>query len=600
MSLNSSSARCSQWLVRVLHSRVESYTVVLKGETVRVKRFEAVLVGKSPSEYVQGHVKFHFKDQSKPDKAAAKFTDDTVWFLKKPSIDATAKHVWNGAPNKTLVILDHPSELQLVLPSKEQAKIPSFFIAPSMRLRDVLTMTTAGSNAVDVVLYLKLVGTTRTVQAGGKSVQVRTLTVQDDSGVEGELAVWANATTQFEGMEGSACLVLGLTVFIDLAVQDKSVQLTLRENAFVSFQNTPRLATVRFYCEQNEDMQLERVTSSRAMRCKRIGDVMSGHMGPCVAALDHSPLERNARKRRQEVSRGGFIELNTCLAVDAWKALLESVQGVEKVVLHPKGSKADQRNYGDHYQAHNFHVFSSAYPSVGMEFELSRHQHSKDTRGKSTITALFKIVGNRAKQLVAWRILRASVAGRELLPKYAEDFETHLRELVAEETFSATSSASVLCSASAKDAGAALPFETSRPCVAALDHSPLEWDPDVQRILIQDAQPPDHDAVATLVRLYGHTAARAGMDPGLEGAREHKRLSAEAVQALICNVERLRSHGFTWQYLLNFCQGVLKPQYHLTWNEWIKFLWATTELELTEPVHIKKVRRLETNPPDPA
>ena len=90
------------------------------------------------------------------------------------------------------------------------------------------------------------------------------------------------------------------------------------------------------------------------------------------------------------------------------------------------------------------------------------------------------------------------------------------------------------------------------------------------------------------------------MDPGLEGAREHKRLSAEAVQALICNVERLRSHGLTWQYLLNFCQGVLKPQYHLTWNEWIKFLWATTELELTEPVHIKKVRRLENNQPDPA
>ena len=35
--------------------------------------------------------------------------------------------------------------------------------------------------------------------------------------------------------------------------------------------------------------------------------------------------------------------------------------------------------------------------------------------------------------------------------------------------------------------------------------------------------------------------------------------------------------------------GVLKPQYHFAWNEWIKFAWTTTELELTEPVHIKKV-----------
>ena len=97
-----------------------------------------------------------------------------------------------------------------------------------------------------------------------------------------------------------------------------------------------------------------------------------------------------------------------------------------------------------------------------MEFELSRHQHSKDKRRAFTVTALFKNVGNRAKQLEAWRILRASVAGRELLPVFVEDFETHLRELVAEEPDSAASSASVLCSASANDAGAALPFETSR------------------------------------------------------------------------------------------------------------------------------------------
>ena len=90
-------------------------------------------------------------------------------------------------------------------------------------------------------------------------------------------------------------------------------------------------------------------------------------------------------------------------------------------------------------QKHNFYVYSSAYPSVGWEFELSRHQHSKDKRLKFTVTALFKNVGNRAKQLAAWRILCASVAGRELLPKYAEDFETHLRELAAEESFSATS-----------------------------------------------------------------------------------------------------------------------------------------------------------------
>ena len=181
-----------------------------------------------------------------------------------------------------------------------------------------------------------------------------------------------------------------------------------------------------------------------------------------------------------------------------------------------------------------------------------------------------------------------------------KSLETEWKSVLLDQPRSVTSYASVLCSASANDADTTRQVDTLRPCAAALDHSPLEWDPDVQRILIQDAQPPDHDAVTTLVRLFGHTAVRAGMDPSLKGAREHKRLSAEAVQALICNVERLRSHGFTWEYLLNLCQGILKPQYHFTWNEWIKFVRVTTESELTEPVKTNKVRRLESNPSDPA
>ena len=104
-----------------------------------------------------------------------------------------------------------------------------------------------------------------------------------------------------------------------------------------------------------------------------------------------------------------------------------------------------------------------------------------------------------------------------------KSLDTEWKSVLLDQPRSVTSYASVLCSASANDADTTRQVDTLRPCAAALDHSPLEWDPDVQRILIQDAQPPDHDAVATLVRLYGHTAARAGMDPSLGGAREHKR-----------------------------------------------------------------------------
>jgi len=52
----------------------------------------------------------------------------------------------------------------------------------------------------------------------------------------------------------------------------------------------------------------------------------------------------------QESSTGGRIELDGRLAVDEWKELLESVPGVNRVILHTKGSKEQQGNIGNNYQ----------------------------------------------------------------------------------------------------------------------------------------------------------------------------------------------------------------------------------------------------------
>ena len=38
------------------------------------------------------------------------------------------------------------------------------------------------------------------------------------------------------------------------------------------------------------------------------------------------------------------------LAVDEWKELLESVPGVNRVILHTKGSKEQQENIDNNYQ----------------------------------------------------------------------------------------------------------------------------------------------------------------------------------------------------------------------------------------------------------
>ena len=56
-----------------------------------------------------------------------------------------------------------------------------------------------------------------------------------------------------------------------------------------------------------------------------------------------------------------------------------------------------------------------------VEFELTRHQHMRGPRGKSTVTAMFKdppegLLGE------AWRILLAATDGKQLLPDHVQKY----------------------------------------------------------------------------------------------------------------------------------------------------------------------------------
>ena len=104
------------------------------------------------------------------------------------------------------------------------------------------------------------------------------------------------------------------------------------------------------------------------------------------------------------------------------------------VVAHPQ-SKAEQNNHGDHYQERNFLVYSQAYPRHGMEFELTKHNHEK---GGSTISACYKTQGNRPRAMEAWRILKHSLAGRELNAQLVEKIDTELRKLAGASDFTDT------------------------------------------------------------------------------------------------------------------------------------------------------------------
>ena len=125
-----------------------------------------------------------------------------------------------------------------------------------------------------------------------------------------------------------------------------------------------------------------------------------------------------------------FIELAAehVLSPDEWKPLLEAVTGVERVSYHPAGTIRRPLS-GDHYQEYNFLVYSRFFPDTGMEFELSRNNHYKSKGWPYTVSALFKTQGDRAKQMEAWRILRASVQGKELLPDLVDHTDENLRSL---------------------------------------------------------------------------------------------------------------------------------------------------------------------------
>ncbi len=136
-----------------------------------------------------------------------------------------------------------------------------------------------------------------------------------------------------------------------------------------------------------------------------------------------------------------FIELalEHTMEPEDFRALLRKVPGVTAVELH-KCSKHDQGNPNaqdpkartrrkGHYQAQNFMVYSTIFPGIGMEFELTENKHSKDKKKPLTISACYKTQPNRFRALEAWRILRTAVAGKELDSRIVAKVDFELRQL---------------------------------------------------------------------------------------------------------------------------------------------------------------------------
>lgn len=283
--LNEQSDKFMDWQVRVLYPRIVKYQFTTrKNEVVNATRFQAYLVGATPSEYVMATVPFSFKDETRPTRAAQRFQAKTCWKLSSVLLESNSKAQWNGCPNKAVVILDAPTQMNPLMQSGAEEKAIAHFIEPGMKLSAileafccskltsfdeciynmfffvvifVLIWEVQATQTVDCSVFIVEVQRHRTEVARGKQVSVCTIIVVDDSNSRASITCWEEQAVAMQGCTGQAVTILGMVV----VKEDIDVKLSIRSSAIVDFTNTPRHEALAEYCKsQDASTQLLSVT----------------------------------------------------------------------------------------------------------------------------------------------------------------------------------------------------------------------------------------------------------------------------------------------------------------------------------------------------
>ena len=155
------------------------------------------------------------------------------------------------------------------------------------------------------------------------------------------------------------------------------------------------------------------------------------HLARALPGGYHGSRRAARRYINEETTLSNFIELKPeepPMTMAKFWELLCDVPGVLAVQL-------EQKTLGRHHKQCTLLVYSQADPTHGMEFGLDTHSHEKPS---STISAVYKLQANRSQAMEAWRILKHSVAGRELNAGVVEIIDTELRKLAGESDFTAT------------------------------------------------------------------------------------------------------------------------------------------------------------------
>ena len=254
MCLNNTSAKFMTWTVRIKHGSIVNYSFVnKKGETQAASKFVCYLVSHNPEEYVQATVRHSWRDANFVAAQKARFMDGTVWKIKDVTFVTNAKAEWNGAPNKSVVLLEAPTGMIPVMSGTAEANAVSQHVCPRMRLVDVLKVSC--TRTVDVSVIITSCENPRSETARGQAVQVANAKCIDENS-EAEIAFWGGMAAKAKSLEGQAVTIFGCLA----AWSADGVKLSVRDGSCVLVtEETPRHRLLQNLMADTET-QRERVT----------------------------------------------------------------------------------------------------------------------------------------------------------------------------------------------------------------------------------------------------------------------------------------------------------------------------------------------------
>ena len=149
---NKSSAKVGRFRVKVCLGRVETYEYEKKStkETITAFKFECVLVGDDPTDYIAAFVK---GTKKQVDDAKEKFKDATVWQLSKTALDTWTTPAWISTPKPFRVNL--ASSTLTLATLAEASKMPSEPVPPRTVAETVCITSTKMQDLIAVVKEVK-------------------------------------------------------------------------------------------------------------------------------------------------------------------------------------------------------------------------------------------------------------------------------------------------------------------------------------------------------------------------------------------------------------------------------------------------------------